>query len=99
MAIPLTSGNQERLALLFVPSELEAATALLLQDCGDNITEHVKLLERVRFAVLKASGGTLDGLVDAIALAQTDWRDALVGAGFADDPEQHTLWWPGDEAS
>ncbi|MDP3939643.1 MAG: hypothetical protein Q8R92_16120 [Deltaproteobacteria bacterium] len=33
-------------------------------------------------------------LVDAIALAQTDWRDVLVGADFAEDPLAHESWWP-----
>jgi hypothetical protein len=42
-------------------------------------------MERVRFAVLKLSGGDLEKLRKAIKLAQTDWRDLLMAAGFGHD--------------
>jgi hypothetical protein len=34
----------------------------------------------------------LDALIQAIELAQTDWRDLLVAAGFAVDVHAHELW-------
>ena len=34
----------------------------------------------------------MDKLYDAIALAQTDWRDLLVAAGFGDDVQAHKDW-------
>ena len=48
--------------------------------------------ERVQCAALKLSAGRMDGLYDAIALAQTDWRDLLVAAGFAEDTRAHKSW-------
>ena len=97
MKIPLTDATNDRLARLFSVDDLDAAKTLLEQDCGQNITKPPTLIERVRFAVLKISGGTLEGLIDAIVLAQTDWRDALVSAGFADNPGQHKAWWPNNQ--
>ena len=38
------------------------------------------------------SEGRVDKLYDAIALAQTDWRDLLVSAGFAEDIQAHKDW-------
>jgi hypothetical protein len=51
-------------------------------------------LERFRFAALKYSNGDLSRLERAVKLAQEDWRDLLVGAGFADDVEAHKRWEP-----
>ena len=99
MTTPLSDATTERLTRLFVVDDLREAKTLLEEDCGSRITEYSVLLERVRFAVLKMSLGTIEGLVDAITLAQTDWRDALVAAGFADDPELHHAWWPGDDGN
>lgn len=45
-------------------------------------------------AVLKLSAGDLDELDHAVALAKQDWRDLLVAAGFANDPEAHRTWQP-----
>lgn len=51
-------------------------------------------LERVRFAVLKLSGGDLEKLRKAVKLAQTDWRDVLMAAGFGHDVNAHKSWSP-----
>jgi hypothetical protein len=78
------------------------ARDLLVEDCAELPGWHLRTpegLERVRFAVLKLSGGTIAGLVDAICLAQTDWRDALVAAGFGYDVSAHEAWWPGTQES
>lgn len=98
MAIPLSDATDKRLARLFFGDEREGERRLLEQDCAENIVgsngASPKGLKRLRFAVIRISGGTLEGLADAIALAQTDWRDALVSAGFGDDPKLHETWWP-----
>ncbi|HSQ19554.1 MAG TPA: hypothetical protein VLR92_04185 [Blastocatellia bacterium] len=49
-------------------------------------------LERFQFAALKISGGNLTRLYEAVQLTQQDWRDLLVGAGFADDIQAHLKW-------
>ncbi|NIT51444.1 MAG: hypothetical protein GWO41_01485, partial [candidate division Zixibacteria bacterium] len=51
-------------------------------------------LERIRYAVLKLSGGDLAVLATAVQEANIDWRDVLVMAGFGHDPEIHLTWWP-----
>jgi hypothetical protein len=71
-------------------------TRLLEEDCGaalpgtDNAS--AEFFERVQCAALKLSEGRVDRLYDAIALAQTDWRDLLVAAGFAEDIRAHKEW-------
>ncbi len=96
--VALSPATQQRLAALFRPSEQEPAAALLVERCGSNLPFFAagtpEGLERVRFAVLKLSQGDLDQLREFARLAETDWRDLLVDAGFADDPEAHLRWWP-----
>jgi len=99
MAVGLSDGTHLRLEMLFAPDDRPEAAALLVEDCADNLPFSEDAtpagLERVRFAVLKLSGGDLAKLVEAVALAQVDWRDVLVAAGFAEDPGAHEAWWPG----
>lgn len=49
-------------------------------------------LERIRFAVLKLSGGDLRELEAAIELANIDWRDLLMNADFGRDVHAHQRW-------
>jgi hypothetical protein len=51
-------------------------------------------MDRCRFAALRVSGGDWQKLHSAVRLAKTDWRDLLVVAGFADDPQAHLRWTP-----
>ena len=101
MAVDLSEATRRRLDLLFVEGDRAEAAALLAADCADNLPFYDEAtsasLERVRFAALKLSGGDLAKLVDAIALAQTDWRDLLVVAGFSEDTRAHESWWPGEK--
>lgn len=86
---------EARLLPLFSGAELAEARRLLEEDCAENVAGwRMAGLDRLRMAVLKLSRGTLPGLVDAIVLAQTDFRDALVAARFADDITAHEDWWP-----
>jgi hypothetical protein len=70
---------------------------LLVRECGDALPfverSHRKLAERIRFAVLKLSGGDLEGLRAAIREAQIDWRDVLMMAGFGSG-SAHRCWRP-----
>lgn len=96
--VPLSRETVRRLELLFAPDTQELAGLLLTLNCGNNLPFHDSQsstsLERVRFAALKLSEGRLDRLEEAIKLAQTDWRDLLVAAGFAHDVEAHLNWLP-----
>lgn len=92
--VSLETGR--RIALLFSPEERDLVRMVLAEECGNNLPGLDKLddiqLERFRFAVLKLNEGNLDKLDRAIALAKEDWRDLLVAAGFADDPQAHKYW-------
>jgi len=94
MSAALTSGLRQRIAMMFRPDEIELAASLLADGCGPKLTRYPDLLERIRCAVLKLSRGDLNELRRAIKLAQHDWRDALVAAGFADSIKAHESWWP-----
>lgn len=48
--------------------------------------------ERILAAVLKSANGDPAWFADALALARTDFRDLLMGAGFAYDPKIHQGW-------
>jgi hypothetical protein len=98
--VGLSSRTKRHVAALFGAQDVAAAERLLEQECGANLpilgaSGTPASLERVRFAALRTSGGRIDRLQDAVALAQVDWRDLLVAAGFADDPHAHEAWEPG----
>jgi hypothetical protein len=96
--VQLSNQTRARILAMFRSSDVELAARLLVEDCGDNLPLLAMAtaagLERVRFAAIRLSGGRLDDLRKAVALAKLDWRDLLVSAGFADDPEAHLRWQP-----
>ena len=95
MPIPLGEATEARLVRVFSGDDLIRARELLESDCADNIAGwQMAGLDRLRIAMIKISGGSIPRLVDAIVLAQTDFRDVLVSAGFGDDPRAHESWWP-----
>ena len=50
-------------------------------------------MERIRFAALKLGVERQGGLDAAIDLANTDWRDLLMAAGFGEDLNAHEKWY------
>lgn len=81
---------------LFGPGDRAIACRLLAEHCGTSLpflgnADSVGL-ERYRFAALKLSNGTVDGLRRAIELARADWRDLLMAAGFGADVNAHKTW-------
>ena len=87
------------LRAVFSEDDSAAARALLENELGLN-TPGISTqagLERVRLATLKCSGGSLDGLVKALDLAKTDYRDVLMAAGFGHDTRAHLNWDPVSE--
>jgi len=94
----LTALIERQIVKLFPPDEHEEVRRLLHEDCGATLPGLSKSSprshERIQCAALKLSEGRLDKLYDAIALAQTDWRDLLVVAGFAGDTDAHLDWEP-----
>lgn len=90
---PLVQGH---IARLFPPDKREEVKTLLVEDCGSSLARSrggsPEFFERVHCAALKLSEGRMEKLYDAIALAQTDWRDLLVAAGFAERTQAHKDW-------
>jgi hypothetical protein len=97
--VPLSPATLERVAALFQSPERGAAEQLLAESCADNLPFNEGAtpmsLERIRFAVLKVSGGSLEKLRKAIEWAQIDSRDVFVWAGFHERPDAHLAWQPG----
>lgn len=95
---PLSPETQRRLDVLFCEQDRGLAIQWLEEECGNNLPFLEKLkpqeLDRFRFAALKLSGGRLKRLRSAIELAKVDWRDLLVAADFAHDPQEHERWFP-----
>jgi hypothetical protein len=84
---------------MFRPSDAPEAARLLVEQCAETLPllgepATPAGLERTRFAALKLGGGELQRLREAVRLAQADWRDLLVAAGFADDIHAHEKWLP-----
>lgn len=90
----LTPKTEKRLSLLFAPAYQERARTILVEECGTSIPGwNAAGLERLRFAVLKLSGGKLDRLEAAIHDAKRDFRDVLMAADFG-EPDSYTRWTP-----
>ncbi len=93
---PLTEITERLVIKLFAPGDRDEVRRLLLDRCGTNLPllERVDgyALERFRFAALKLSAGDLARLRDAVELANADWRDLLMEAGFGDDVKAHEGW-------
>jgi hypothetical protein len=94
----LSPGTKARLARLFAPGDQAEAEVLLSERCGRHLPGTTAWpesdIERIQFAALKVSGGSISALVEAVRLANSDWRNLLVAAGFANDPEAHKSWSP-----
>ena len=96
--VRLSPETQRRLEIIFPVDTRAQAEYLLTTECGNNLPfmEHQDSLglERIRFAALKVSEGRLERLEEAVRLAQIDWRDLLVEAGFEQDVRAHLNWLP-----
>jgi hypothetical protein len=96
--IPLSPATIARLQRLFHAQDQERARSLLERECADNLpfceSSDMFTLERLRFAVLKLSGGEPGRLRSEIEAAKIDWRDTLMAAGFGHDVSAHKQWTP-----
>jgi hypothetical protein len=94
----LSEATWEKIRAIFPSTEHDEVAELLQSQCGNNLPflgkETTEGLERFRFAALKLSGGSMDKLRAAVKLANRDWRDLLVAAGFADSVDAHKDWKP-----
>lgn len=96
--IPLSKPTKARLDALFREEDRATAAKLLIDECGDALpctsNKTADFWDRIRFAVIKLSAGDMTKLKEQIECAKRDWRDTLVAAGFADDPQAHRSWFP-----
>lgn len=96
--VALSPKTRAHLEALFAPADLDAAQQLLVSRCGAQLPGMAQAspfdLERIRFAALRLSKGRVRELKSAITLAETDWRDLLVAADFAEDLGAHHRWIP-----
>ena len=97
MLPPYLSGKvRAKLEQLFPHEQRTAAAELLEAECGAGLplidSQGAEGIERIRCAVLKISEGSLEKLHAAVQLANTDWRDVLVAAGFANSALAHLSW-------
>jgi hypothetical protein len=96
--IELSDETLRRLELLFLAEGRELAERWLRTGCGNNLPSmenaSAEGLQRIQIAALKVSDGDLEKLREAIRLAQLDWRDLLVAAGFKHDVDAHLKWLP-----
>jgi hypothetical protein len=81
---------------MFPPAQQGAALALLEAELGRRFLHNDGMgaanIERIRCAALKLSEGSLDKLRTAVGVANTDWRDTLVAAGFGHSVTAHLTW-------
>lgn len=95
-SIPLTIRTRAKLEQLFPQGQRSEAVDLLEAKCGAGLplieAQGAVGIERIRCAALKISDGSLEKLHEAVQLANTDWRDVLVAAGFAESMLAHLSW-------
>jgi len=94
--VPLSANTLQLVRRIFPPPDHAAVIAALETSCGSGLPLWISTtpegLERIRFAVLKLSAGSMSEFGRAIAIATTDWRDVLVAAGFGSSLRAHTDW-------
>ncbi len=95
--LELTDKTIRLVNRFFAESDRYEVLELLKSECGNTLPlvfaeELNNGNERIRFAAIKISEGRLDELYYAVDLAQKDWKDLLVFAGFGDDTEAHEAW-------
>jgi hypothetical protein len=87
--VELTEVVARKVNHLFPADEKAEAIRLLEKECGRNLpfceNSDAKGLERVRLAVVKLSGGSLDELRGQIEVAKSDWRDVLSAAEYPEE--------------
>lgn len=96
--LELSERVQSAIDALFGQIDVERAKDLVREKCGSNIlgceNDSPLEMERIRLAAVKCSAGDYSKLEEAVSLANTDWRDLLMEAGFGHDTEAHQKWAP-----
>jgi hypothetical protein len=69
----------------FEPDEVEPVLDLLAEAVPGEPGDTIEGIERVQAAVVILSGGNSQRFLQAVSMAQSDWRDVLVAAQLAHD--------------
>lgn len=95
--VPLSAEARLRVERMFSEPDASFVVELLERECSRGVpgagSWSAEQLDRLRFAVLKLSRGSLVELQEALDLANLDYRDLLMSAGFG-QPEAHLHWFP-----
>ena len=92
----LSKQTKDIIHCLYKSREALEVCDMLESECGtealscDGWTH--EQMERIRFGVLKLAHENTLNLNAAISLAQTDWRDLLMSAGFGEELNAHEEW-------
>ncbi len=79
-------------------SQQREISELLSRRCSSNLPgvgdspEWGELIDRVQLAAIRGSAWNIEKIGKAVSLANIDWRDVLVGAGFANSLSAHKTW-------
>jgi hypothetical protein len=95
--IELSRASRQRVMALFREEDVPQAEQLLAQSADSpQLLADVSRqnLDRMLFAMIRLSGGTIERLEQAIQLFRRDWRDLLWAAEFGEDIHAHERWQP-----
>ena len=96
MTIALSSRTIKLVELFFKVEDQELIKDILINEGGNNIpfceNTTPERSERIRFSIIKISGGDLGLFDEALAQAKRDWRDLFFEAGFG-KPGEHIDWY------
>lgn len=91
--LPLTPATEKRLDALFSAQDRPSAKKILLW-LPSSCSKYPAEAERIRFALLRLSNGSVGELENWMDVLRNDFRDVLLAAGFAEDVRAHESWFP-----
>lgn len=95
-ALHITLRTRDVLRAVFPPNLWERVETTLMIDCGPAQVHSRdfdgEAMERIWLATLKLSDESITAFENAVLLAQIDWRDVLLGAGFGNDLDAYIKW-------
>jgi hypothetical protein len=93
--VPLSAATEERLNVLFPGPERGRAKEMLLRLPGlPKVSKNPDELDRIRFALLRLSNGSINELEEWIYELGSDYRTVLLESGFCHDVHAHESWFP-----
>ena len=99
MPIMLSTRTNAVADVLFDEPMRSHVKRTLLDSVSENIPfcddETPEGMDRIRFSIMKLTDENSDNFAMAVELAQTDWRDLFMAAGFGHDANEHNNWFAG----